>query len=109
MIDELSFLSWLTSYSQLFAYNIYYNVYSKGIRVEEECLEDFYLNTFIKMLKNNLERHGFKIVSVRRETDEYGEPYTIIELEKYKIIIRETIMCGVRESFEFLVVRKTIH
>jgi len=109
MIDELSFLCWLTSYSQLYAYNIYYNVYSKGIEIEDDCLEDFYLNTFIKMLKNNLERHGFKIVSIRREIDEYGEPYTVILLEKYEIIVRETIMCGVREGFEFLVVRKTIH
>jgi len=106
MINELSFLNYLTYYSQLFAYDIYYYVYSKGIRVKEECLEDFYFNTFVRILRNNLERHGFKIISVRREIDDYGEQYTVILLEKYEIIVRETIMCGTREGFEFLVVNR---
>ncbi len=105
MIDELSFLNYLTYYSQYKAYSIYYHVYSKGIRVEEECLEDFYLNTFIRILRNNLERHGFSVKRVKRVRDEYGDIHTVMELENYKIVIRETISCGVKEVFEFLVER----
>ena len=106
MIDELSFLNYLTYYSQYKAYSIYYYVYSHETKIKEECLEDFYFNTFIRILKNNLEKHGFKIISVRREIDDYGEQYTVILLEKYEIIVRETIMCGTREGFEFLVVNR---
>ena len=106
MIDELSFLNYLTYYSQYKAYSIYYHVYSHETEIEEECLEDFYLSMFIKILKNNLERHGFRVIALRKELDDYGEQYTVILLGKYKIIIRETIMCGTREGFEFLIVNR---
>ncbi|RLC78672.1 MAG: hypothetical protein DRJ03_24895 [Chloroflexi bacterium] len=102
-MNEHSFLIWLTYYSQSHAYNIYYNVYINSlISIEEECLEDFYFNTFITILRNNLERHGFSVKSVKEIEDEYGE-YIVVELENYKITIRETISCGEMEFFEFLV------
>ena len=101
MMDEYSFLIWLTYYSQSHAYNIYYN-YLNETEIEE-CLDDFYFNTFIKILKNNLERHGFNVKTIKKESDDYGEQYTVIELENYKITIKETIACGIKEVFEFLV------
>ncbi len=107
-MNEHSFLIWLTYYSQSHAYSIYYNIYlSETIEIEEECLEDFYFNTFITILRNNLERHGFSVKRVKREADEYGEQYTVMELENYKITIRETISCGEMEFFEFFVEKRT--
>lgn len=107
MTDEWSFIVDLTACAQEFAYNIYQTVYNNpNIKIEEDCIDDFYLNTFIKILCNHLEKHGFKIISVNTEWDDYGNEYTIIELEKFRIEIRNTIMCGVREGFEFIVVPK---
>jgi len=64
---------------------------------------DEFLKEFVELAVRNLEKHGFTIKSVRTERDEEGEEYTVIQLEKHTVVIRNTLMCGDTCGHEFLV------
>ncbi|HDN73569.1 MAG TPA: hypothetical protein ENG16_00920 [Archaeoglobus sp.] len=99
-MEELEFVSWLICISQDVAredYKHFDSCYSA------DCLEDLFLHRFVDVTVRSLERHGFKVLRRYTERDDYGDEYTVIELEKYVIHIRNTLMCGVEEGFEFIV------